>query len=73
MYRMTNIVAIAVIKKVVVAPNWNQISPANELAIIVQILCSPENVPIAVAVSFLSVIFEIHAFEIPSVADAYNP
>ena len=36
------------------------------------ILCNPANVPIAVAVSLLSVIFEIQALEIPSVADAYS-
>ena len=53
-----------------VAPNWNQIKPVNELANMVQILWSPEKVPIAVAVSFLSVMFEIHAFEIPSVDEA---
>lgn len=70
MYSTTNIVAIAVIKNVIVAPNLNQINPAIELANIVKILCSPENVPIAVAVSFLSVMFEIQAFEIPSVAEA---
>jgi hypothetical protein len=45
-------------------------NPVSELANMVQILWSPENVPIAVAVSFLSVILEIHAFEIPSVAEA---
>ena len=54
----------------VVAPNWNQMSPVNELANIVQMLCSPEKVPIAVAVSFFSVMFDIHALEIPSVAAA---
>lgn len=56
--------------KATVALNLNQISPVSELANIVQMLCSPENVPMAVAVSFLSVIFEIHALEIPSVAEA---
>jgi len=45
-------------------------SPVNELASMVQILCSPENVPMAVAVSFLLVMFEIQALEIPSVAAA---
>jgi len=55
------------------ASNWYQINPANELASIVKILWNPANVPIAVAVSLLSVILEIHAFEIPSVAAAYTP
>jgi len=59
-----------VVMKATVALNLNQISPVSELANIVQMLCSPENVPMAVAVSFLSVIFEIHALEIPSVAEA---
>ena len=62
-----NIVAVAVVKKAAVAPKLNQISPVSELASMVQMLCKPENVPMAVAVSFLSEIFEIHAFEIPSV------
>ena len=51
-------------------PNWNQISPVSELANIAQMLWNPEYVPIAVAVSFLLVMFEIQAFEIPSVAEA---
>ncbi len=67
---MTNKVTVAVVKKAAVAPNWNQISPVKELASMVQILCKPENVPMAVAVSFWSVMFEIHAFDIPSVAEA---
>jgi hypothetical protein len=33
-------------------------------------LWNPENVPIAVVISFLAVIFEIQAFDIPQVADA---
>ena len=65
-----NSVAVAVVKKAAVAPKLNQISPVSELDSMVQILCKPENVPIAVAVSFLSVMFEIQAFAIPSVADA---
>ena len=65
-----NSVAVAVVKKAAVAPKLNQISPVSELESIVQMLCKPENVPMAVAVSFLSVMFEIHAFEIPSVAEA---
>jgi hypothetical protein len=48
-------------------------SPVSELAIMVQILCNPENVPIAVATSFLWVMFVIYAFETPSVAAAYTP
>lgn len=68
-----NNVAVAVVKKAAVAPKLNQISPVSELDSMVQMLCKPENVPIAVAVSFLSVMFEIHAFEIPSVAEAYTP
>lgn len=54
-------------------PNQNQIAPASELAIIAAMLWKPANDPIAVAVSFLSVMLLIHAFEIPSVAAAYNP
>ena len=69
-YAITINVAVAVVINAVVAPNWNQIKPVSELANIVQILWSPEKVPIAVAVSFLSVMFEIQAFEIPSVAEA---
>lgn len=69
-YIRTNTVTPAVIKNAILAPSQNQISPVNELAIIAQILCNPVNVPIAVAVSFLSLIFEIQAFEIPSVAAA---
>lgn len=65
-----NNVAVAVVKKAAVAPKLNQISPVSELDSMAQMLCKPENVPIAVAVSFLSVMFEIHAFEIPSVAEA---
>ncbi len=67
---MTNKVTVPVVKKAAVAPKLNQISPVRELANIVQMLCKPEKVPMAVAVSFLSLMFEIHAFEIPSVADA---
>ena len=69
-YTITNKVTVAVVMKATVALNWNQISPVSELANIVQMLCSPENVPIAVAVSFLLVMFEIQALEIPSVAEA---
>ena len=58
------------IVKVVAAPYSYQISPVKVLASMVQILCNPEKVPIAVAVSFLSDIFEIQALEIPSVAEA---
>ena len=60
----------AVNRKAAVAPKRNQIMPVSELAIMVQMLCSPAKVPMAVAVSFLSVMFEIHAFEIPSVEAA---
>ena len=67
---MISKVAVAVVRKAAVAPNWYHISPVRELDSIVQMLCKPENVPIAVAVSFLLVMFEIHAFEIPSVAEA---
>ena len=69
-YVITIKVTVAVVINAVVAPNWNQIKPVSELASIEQMLWSPENVPIAVAVSFLSVMFEIHAFEMPSVAEA---
>ena len=55
------------------APNSNQTRPAIVLANIVQILWKPVYIPMAVAVSFLSVILLIHAFEIPSVAAAYTP
>ena len=65
---ITITVMVAVVIKAVVAPNRNQIIPVRELANMVAILCNPENVPIAVAVSFLSVMFEIHALEMPSVA-----
>ena len=69
-YEIMISVAIAVIINVALAPNWYQISPANEFANIVKILWKPEKVPIAVAVSFLSVMLLIHAFEMPSVAAA---
>ena len=51
-------------------PNSNQINPAKLLANKLQILCNPEYVPIAVAVSFLSAILLIQAFAIPSVVAA---
>ena len=54
-------------------PNQNHINPATELAIMAAILWKPVNDPMAVAVSFLSVMLLIHALEIPSVAAAYNP
>jgi hypothetical protein len=41
------------IVKVVAAPYSYQISPVKVLASMVQILCNPEKVPIAVAVSFI--------------------
>lgn len=72
-YTNTNMVTAAVSKKAAVAPSRNHINPVSELAGIAQILCKPENVPIAVAVSFLSVILLIQAFEIPSAAAAYKP
>ena len=62
--------AIAVNLNAVIAPNRNHINPVNELASIVQMFCRPENVPMAVAVSSFSVIFEIQALAIPSVAAA---
>jgi len=71
MYGIIPRVAMAVIRNVIFAPNWNQISPAKELASMVQMLWNPENVPIAVAVSFLAVIVENQAVEISSVADGY--
>ena len=55
------------------APRVYQITPAIELATMVQRLCNAEKVPMAVAVSFLSVILLIQAFDTPSVAEAYNP
>lgn len=61
---------IAVTLNATLAPYLNQSSPAMELANIVQMLCNPVNVPIAVAVSFFSEILEIQAFDIPSVAAA---
>lgn len=61
---------MAVVNNATDAPNRNQINPVMELASMEQILCRPENVPMAVAISFLWVIFEIHAFDIPSVAAA---
>lgn len=67
---MISKVAVAVVRKAAVAPNWYQIRPVSELDSIVQMLCIPEKVPIAVAVSFLLVMLEIHAFEMPSVAEA---
>jgi len=70
---MTTSVKIAVMINAILAPSQNQISPVKELAIMAQMLWNPVNVPIAVAVSFLFVILEIHAFEIPSVAEAYTP
>lgn len=67
---MINKVTEAIVKKADVAPKLNQRSPVRELANMVQMLCRPEKVPMAVAVSFLSVMFEIQAFEMPSVAEA---
>jgi len=55
------------------APNSYHINPASELAIMVKRLWNAVKVPIAVAVSFLSVILLTHALEIPSVAAAYIP
>lgn len=52
------------------APKLNQIRPAKLLAIKAQMLWNPVKVPMAVAVSFLSVILDIQAFEMPSVAAA---
>ena len=61
---------MAVVKKAAEAPNAYQINPVNELASIVQILCKPEYVPIAVAVSLELVMFDIQALLMPSVAAA---
>ena len=63
-------VAVPVRTNAADAPNLYQIKPVRVLDSMAQMLWSPEKVPIAVAVSFLSTMFEIHAFEIPSVAEA---
>ena len=56
--------------KAVSTPNQYQIAPASELAIIAAMLWKPAKDPIAVAVSFLSVMLLIQALDIPSVAAA---
>lgn len=69
-YKITPSVTDPVVKKAADGPQLYQMIPAIELASMVHKLCNPENVPIADAVSFLLVIFEIQAFEIPSVEEA---
>ena len=59
--------------KVGFAPSDTHKSPALLLAIRLQRLCRPVKVPIALPVSVLLTILLIHAFEMPSVADAYTP
>ncbi len=66
-YKITIDVTIDVLTNAIVAPNLNHTIPVILLASIVHILWKLVKVPIAVAVSFLSVIFEIHALAIPSV------
>ncbi len=55
------------------APISYQIAPAILLARSEQMLVMPVRNPMAVAVSSFGTIFEIQAFEIPSVAAAYKP
>ena len=49
---MTKTAATPETQNVAEAPQVYQIKPARELASMVKILCNPEYVPIAVAVSF---------------------
>ena len=58
---------IPVLIKVTDGLNENQRIPAIELASIVAMLWKAVYVPIAVAVSFLSEMLDIHAFAMPSV------
>lgn len=63
-------VSIPVTESAVVDPNLYHINPIMELDSIVQMLWNAVYVPIAVAVSVLTDIFVIQAFDMPSVAEA---
>jgi hypothetical protein len=72
-YKITKTVITEVVIKVADTPHLYHIIPANELANKENILLNPAKKPIAVAVSFVSVILLIQAIDIPSVAAAYKP
>ena len=67
---MTTNVIIPLMINNVFAPKVYHMTPAIELANMVQMLCKAEKVPIAVAVSFGSEMLLIHALDTPSVAEA---
>ena len=70
---ITKKVTIAVIINVKKGPAVIHRKPVRLLATNAQMLCNPVYVPIAVAVSLRITILLIHAFEMPSVAEAYIP